>query len=174
MLQINFYPESDNKKYIEEAKEYQLIWQKDGEKIVELIKKYSGMNYKTKIINAIIFDEISFSVPLKLESDLTYDQKESNLIHELIHRLLVDNNYWITTSLNLTEMLHRIIDLILFDIWVDLFGEKKARENIKHEISYGCISYKKAWNWALSFSKEERKNKFEKLKLKYQNQRKLN
>lgn len=168
MLQINFYPESDKEKYIKAAKEYQLIWKNDGKTIVELIEKYSGINFKTKIINAVTFDDVSFSIPMKLESSLTYDQKKGTLVHELLHRLLNDNKYLIPMEKDFTEKIHRMIDLILFDIWTDLFGKDKAKENMDHEIGYGCLSYKNAWEWALSFSKEDRKTKFEEMKLKYQ------
>jgi hypothetical protein len=168
MLQINFYPESDKQKYIQATNEYQLIWKKDKIKILELIKKYSGIDFKTKVINAIIFDYISSSMPMNLEEKLTYNQKEAVIVHELLHRLLVDNNFQIPYKENSAKTIHQIIDLILFDIWTDLFGEIKAKENIKHEISYGDLNYKNAWKWALSFSKDERKNKFEKIKLKYQ------
>jgi len=76
MLKINFYPESDKEEYLKAAKEYELIWKNDGNTIVELIRKYSGMDFKTKIINAVTFDDVSFSVPMMLESGLTYDQKK--------------------------------------------------------------------------------------------------
>jgi hypothetical protein len=168
MLKINFYPESDKKEYIKAAKEYKVIWKNDGKTIVRLIEKYSGMNFKTKIINAVTSDNISFSIPMTLESNLNHDQKKGTLAHELLHRLLVDNNFWFKKNKNITEIVHKIIDLILFDIWTDLFGESKAKENINHEISYGCLDYKNAWEWALSFSKEDRKNKFKEMKLKYQ------
>jgi hypothetical protein len=171
MLQINFYPESDKKEYIKAAKEYQLIWKNDGKTIIELIEKYSGMDFKTKIINAVTFSDVSFSVPMTLESNLAYDQKRGTLVHELIHRLLVDYDFWFQDNENITETIHKIIDLILFDIWTDLFGKDKAKENMNHEISYGCLDYKNTWEWALSFSREDRKTKFEEMKLKYRDKK---
>lgn len=166
MTQINFYPESDKNKYFKAVEEYKIIWQKNGEKVVELIEKYSGMNFKTKMINAIIFDEISYSVPLQLEYYLSNNQKVATLVHELTHRLLMENGYLLPRK-DFTKEIHKIIYLILFDIWTDLLGEKMAKKNVKNEIGYGDIHYKKAWDWALSFSKEKRKKEFEKMKLKY-------
>ncbi len=165
-MKINFYPESNNRDYIKAALEYKKIWKKDGIKIIKLIGKYSGQKFKTKEINALTCNQVSYSSPLLLESGLTKNIKEGVIVHELLHRLLVENNYRLPNK-NFTENVHRIIDLILFDIWVELFGEKLAKENMKHEIGYGCLDYKKAWDWALSFSKEERTKEFEKMKRKY-------
>jgi len=166
-VKINFYPESNKKDYIKAALEYKKIWGKDGKKILELIEKFSGQKFKTKEITALTYGDISYSVPLTLESNLLKNIKEGVLIHELLHRLLVENEYYLPNK-NFTEEIHRVIDLVLFDIWEELFGKKQARENMDHEIGYGCPDYKRAWKWALSFSKEERRKKFEQMKLKYQ------
>jgi hypothetical protein len=167
MLQINFYPESNKKEYIKAAEEYQKIWGKEGAKIVKVIEKYSGLTFKTKVINALTFEGISYSMPMQLRSSYNSSRKKAALIHELIHRLLIDNNFWFKQK-NFTEEVHKVIDLILYDIWVDLLGKDGAEDNKKVEISYGNPAYKKAWEWALSFSKEERAKKFKKMRLKYQ------
>jgi hypothetical protein len=166
-MKINFFPESNHLDYIKAALEYEMIWKKNGKKILTLIKKYSGLNFKTKTINALTYGDISYSSPLILESNLPKNIKEGVLVHELLHRLLAENDYYLPNK-NFTIEVHRIINLILFDIWEELFGYKKAKNNQKHEIGYGCLDYKKAWNWALSFPKEQRREKFEEMKLKYQ------
>ena len=56
-----------------------------------------------------------------------------------------------------------IIDLILFDTLVDIWGEEFAKEAVKLESSRAPY-YKGAWNWALAFSKEGRKAKFRRFK----------
>ncbi len=166
MVQINFYPESDKKGYLKSVEEYKTVWQNNGKKVVELIEKYTKMHFKSKIINAIIFDEISYSVPLQLEYYLSDNQKIATLTHELLHRLLIENGYLLPKR-DFTKEVHKIIYLVLFDIWADLFGIIMAKKNVKNEIGYGDINYKKAWVWALSFSKEQRKKEFERMKLKY-------
>jgi hypothetical protein len=62
--------------------------------------------------------------------------------------------------------IHKHIDLILYDIWVDLYGEKFAKEEIDYEISLwngkGISPYKTAWDWALKMIKQERRQEFQK------------
>jgi hypothetical protein len=172
MLTINFYPENNDKKYIKTVKEYETIWKNDGKNILDLIEKYSTMKFKTKIINAIICsDTISQSVPMILDDNLNYVHKKTTLVHELIHRLLYDHDYWIWADVNYVEELHKIVDLILFDILSDLYGIKVAKDNVKHEISYGDIDYKNAWEWTLNLTKDDRKIKFKEMKLKYKNKK---
>lgn len=64
--------------------------------------------------------------------------------------------------------LHKVIDLILYDLWTDLLGKEGAENNKEVEISYGDPIYKEIWEWALSFSKEERAKKFQEMREKYQ------
>ncbi len=119
------------------------------------------------MINALTFEGISYSVPMRLRSSYNSSRKEAALIHELIHRLLMDNNFWFKQK-NFTEELHRAVDLILYDIWVDLLGKDGAEDNKEVEIGYGNPDYKRAWEWTLSFSKEERAKKFQEMRKKYQ------
>lgn len=167
MVRINFYPESAKPEYIKAASEYKEIWEKEGKAIVDSIRKYTGLELSKKTVNAVIADNVSQSVPMVLEFGLNGNEKKCTLIHELIHRLMVDNNFWITGKLPFTELVHRVLDVVLYDILTDLYGEEVARENVKHEISYGDKNYKKAWNWAMSLSKEGRKKEFGKMKLDY-------
>ena len=168
MLQINFYPESDKKEYIKAAEEYKNIWKENGSNISNLIEKYSGLTFKTKVINAVTFDGISFSTPMRLRSNYSYDQKLAVIVHELTHRLLIDNNFWFPDEKKFNEECHKTIDLILFDIWIDLFGKELAEKSKEIEINYGDPIYKRAWDWALSFTKEERIKQFNEMKDKYQ------
>lgn len=165
MLTINFYPESDKPEFIRAAKEYQAIWKKDGEKIIGAIEKVSGLRFKTKIINALTFDGISYSVPLQLESNYNLEQKRGTIIHELCHRLLVDNNFYIGKQPSIDQfefVVHKIVYLILYDVWVFLYGEGFAKKELKHEKSYNSKPHNDAWNWALSLTKEERTEEFKK------------
>ncbi len=167
MLQINFYPESDKREDIKAAEEYQDIWDKEGVKIVTAIEKYSNLTFKIKIIKALVFEGASSSNPLKLRNSYSFDIKRSTLIHELIHILLRDNNIKIPGKINFKEDLHKVIYLILYDVWVDLFGKNLAMVSKDKECVINLV-YKKAWSWALSFPKEERMVKFQEMKKKYQ------
>ena len=169
VITINFYPESDNEKFQKAAEEYSDIWKKDGKKIFDKIQKLSGLKFKTKAINAVTFEGHSYSLPLRLRSSYPQTQKKAVLIHELCHRLLIDNNFYIFDTKNLSEDVHKILDLILYDLWVSLLGEKRANESKDVEIAYGDQAYKNAWDWALSFDKETRVKKFKEMVKQYSN-----
>jgi len=169
MININFYPESDKEEYVSAAKEYSEIWKKDGIKIFNAIENFSGLKFKTKLINAVTFEGPSYSLPLRLRSSYPESHKKATLIHELCHRILVDNYFYIFDNKNLSEDIHKIIYLFLYDIWVDLLGKKIANESKDVEIGYGDTTYKNAWGWALSFDKEARKLKFKEMVEKYSN-----
>lgn len=168
MFQINFYPESEKEEYIRAVREYQDIWDKEGTKIVTAIEKYSKLSFKTKIIKALVFEGVSSSRPLKLRSSNNPDMKKGTLIHELVHIILSDNNFYFPGDFreDFTEGSHRVTYLILYDVWSDLFGESFAKKI--REFECGNPIYKKAWDWALSFNKEERAIKFQEMKNKYQ------
>jgi hypothetical protein len=160
---INFYPEQDDPKFEKATEEYQKIWNEERERITKVIEKTSGLQFKEKVINAIIYDEISYSIPLKLQVNLSTQHKKGTLTHELCHRLVVGNNIKIKsgkTYNSWTMAIHKHIDLILYDIWVKLYGENFAKKEIAYEISLwtgkGISPYKIAWDWALKMTKEQR------------------
>ncbi|MCJ7804796.1 hypothetical protein MUP35_03645 [Patescibacteria group bacterium] len=116
-----------------------------------------------------MFEGISSSRSLKLRSSNDSNMKKGALIHELTHMLLSDNNFYFPgdfTEEGFTEKSHRAIYLILYDVWSDLFGESFAKKI--REVECGNPIYNKAWDWALSFNKEERTIKFQEMKKKYQ------
>jgi len=169
MIKINFYPESDREKYVKAAKEYTEIWNKSGKKTFKSIEKISGLKFKTKLINAVTYKGHSNAFPLRLRSEYSRIDKEAVLTHELCHRLLDDNHFYFFDTTNLSQDIHKTIDLILYDIWVLLLGKKCADERVDKEIGYGDVNYKNAWEWALSFDKKTRKQKFKEFVTKYSN-----
>jgi hypothetical protein len=167
-MQINFYPESDNNpEYITAAEEYAKIWKDNGDIFLKALEKRSGLKFKTKLLNAIVFDGISYSTPLRLRYSYESDYKKAVLMHELSHRLLMDNKFIIPRAPDATEQVHKIIDTFLYDAWVDVLGEEIADKAKEKELSYNNQPYINAWNWTMSFSEEERKIELEKMKQKY-------
>ena len=61
---------------------------------------------------------------------------------------------------NWAMAVHKHIDLVLYDILVELYGKDLAKKEIDFEISLWAgkdISpYKNAWDWAMAMTKEER------------------
>ncbi len=161
MLTITFYPESDRIEFIEATTAYQRIWDNDGTKILETIMKISSLSFAEHYINALIFEGISFSNPLMLRASYPEQVKRGTLIHELCHRLLVENNInVIGQDREIGQLLtHKYVNLILFDIFSDLYGQGFAEEMVSVESARRPF-YRVAWEWALSLSREERAQKF--------------
>jgi len=159
-LTIVFRPDSDNNKIILSTKAYQDIWDKEGEKIIEAMERQSGLKFKKRLINAIVFDGMSCSHPLSLRYNYSDEVKKATLIHELCHRLFVDNKVEIkTNNPKFTSLeIHKRLYLILYPVWVELYGEKFAKRNIEVECERGD-HYKKAWDWFLSLKKSDKKTK---------------
>lgn len=167
-MKINFYPDHDNPKFEKAAEEYARIWNQEGEEITRVIEKISRLKFKEKVINAIVYGENSYSRPLMLQSDITMENKKGDLVHELCHRVISGQGHDLKfknkiTSKNYNFEFHKVINLILYDIWTKLYGEKFARKQVEYEISFGhevIKQYKTAWNWALKMTKEQRAEEF--------------
>lgn len=158
MLKINFHPECDIPRFIEGAEDYKKIWQADGEKISTVIENISGFKFRAEEYNAIILDnKPSGSYPLILLSSYPFEKKQSTLIHELTHKVLPR-----TEAMKQSELEnHKVLNLILYEIWIEVYGMEFADNAIKGEIIWSDI-YKEAWNWAISLSKEERQKEYQK------------
>lgn len=170
-MKINFYPEHDDPRFEKAAKEYAKIWNEEGESIIRILEKLSGLKFKEKFINAVVYeDKISWSHPLKLDYNISNKLKRGLLVHEMIHRLFKSNSSKKLkipfNKKNYTLDVHKVLDLILYDAWVELFNEKFAKDHIKYEISLwtgkGVNPYKIAWAWTLSMTKAQRIKKFKK------------
>jgi hypothetical protein len=100
-----------------------------------------------------------------LRADLSLDVKQGLIVHELCHRLLSGNRIRIKTRKyeNLSLEIHKVLNLILYDTWVEIYGKKFADQMVRRESSSRRELYNKAWEWALSFDKETRKKKFRRI-----------
>ncbi len=169
MLEIKFLPDSDRKDRTEAItegiKEYSEIWDKYGESIVDSIEKITNLKFVETKINAIVYVSTlsSRSFPLSLKAYYDKDIKKGLLVHELCHRLLSGNkvrvNYKDRGDASLE--IHKVLDLVLYDIWKDLFKEGFANKMAERESKGYSNEYKKAWVWALSFDEKERQKRFQ-------------
>jgi hypothetical protein len=160
-VRINFSPESE--KYAQAIKEYQDIWNSESERFIEAMEKVSGVTFTENDIRAIVYEGVSWSGfgnnPMKLRASYPPDVKKATLIHELGHRLLSR----IPKTKELDE--HRVLFLVLYDIWESLYGKNFADRMVEVEKKRkGLYDYKSAWKWALSLSKEERAARFKALR----------
>lgn len=158
MITIRFIPIFEDEEFIDAVSEYQEIWNTEGTKITDAFKNIVGLSLVENRIAVVVYEGVSFSgrTPddmMKLRASYDADVKKGTLIHELSHRLLF----------NLKKRPegdeHPIINLFLYDVWVELYGEDFANNMVEIEKTRD-ERYLKAWDFALSLSKEERKEKF--------------
>lgn len=157
---INFHPDSDKPELISATFIYRKIWQEEGDKIVDSYLKIAGLNFTEKEFNAIIYEGVSRSVPLCFRASYSDEQKLATIIHELGHRLLIGNG--LPQRDNITEI-HKDLNLVLYDVWTDLYGQEFADRNVEVE-SARTSFYKEAWEWALAMDKQQRQEAFKKLR----------
>jgi hypothetical protein len=169
MLKINFLPDSDLEDFSVAISEYELIWKEDGQKIVKTLEEVSALSFQETYINALVFNvkNPARSHPLSLKKHLTVDEKKLSLVHELGHRIMlpslkirfksVGNSYDSFGN-------HKALDLILYDVYENLYGKSFADYAVKWDSEKIGGLYKEAWDFALSFkTKEERQKKFKEM-----------
>jgi hypothetical protein len=156
-VKINFTPESD--KFEAATKEYQALWRTEGDRMIAALEKVSGVKFKETEFDAIVFEGVSRSgrpggSPMKMRASYSPDTKKATLIHEIGHRHV---SQLPRRPSDLDE--HSFLFLILYDIWVELYGTKFADEQVDVEKKRGG-PYPAAWRYALAMTKKEREDKF--------------
>ena len=160
-INITFSPESEQ--YAQATKEYQAIWAAEGQRIIAAMEKVSEVRFTEAEVRAIVFEGASSSgfreKPMKLRASYPSEVKKATLIHELGHRLI--NR--IPKTKEVDE--HRVLFLVLYDIWESLYGKDFADRMVEVEKKRkGIYDYESAWKWALAMSKEERAARFKALR----------
>jgi hypothetical protein len=159
MLKINFFPDSDKRDISSHVKEYENIWNEFGEKIVEAFEKYSGLKFNETYVNALVFGagNLSQSHPLCLKANCETDEKKSLLLHELAHRIIYRKRKLPNIEDNKdSTLLHFHMNLFLFDVWKEVFGNEFALQSIEREKLY-AEKYKTAWEKFEQHTEDERK-----------------
>jgi len=142
---------------------YSGIWRSEGEIITNFIEAVTGLGFKGNNFFASIQNSASRSKPLQLDARYKSFGKRSTLIHELMHILLYQNGLDRNEVGGNSLESHKKLDLVLYDVWDEIYGKSFADEALEREKKWGKM-YEEAWNWALTFTKEKRKEEFEKLK----------
>jgi hypothetical protein len=159
-----FVPESDS--FAGAAKEYTAIWQREGSRIVAAMEQISGFRfdsppYADTAITAIVFEGVSNSGyrdrPMRLRASYPEPTKRATLVHELGHRLQVG------VARRGAEDEHEVLFLWLYDVWVALWGQEFADEQVLVEKARRG-PYPRAWDAALALSATERAAKVRKLR----------
>ncbi len=164
LFHLEFIPESGQ--FLTATEEYKTLWESESKKIMSGMEEVSGLKFPNSKIQAVVYEGISSlnwddegNYSLKLRGSYPVEVKKGTLIHELGHRLIAQIT---ERPADMDE--HRILFLILYDIWSKIYGQEFADEMVKIEKARkGVYDYVSAWNWALAFSWQERKKKFQDL-----------
>ena len=153
-LRIVFQPESDQ--FSEAAHEYETIWAREGPTISAAMEAASGLKFEDREVKAMVLEVSSNSgykeKPMHLRASYPLDTKRATLIHELGHRLQSD-------LFHHDEDDHKYLFLWIYDVWVKLYGREFADAQVAVEKQRGRM-YPAAWDFALSFTPEQRAAKW--------------
>ena len=157
---IKFTPEEG--KFAAAAAEYQTMWKAEGDKMIDALEKVSGLKFNETGFEAIVFEGVSRSgrpggSPMKMRASYPPDTKKATLIHEIGHRHISQLE---KRPSDIDE--HSVLFLILYDIWVDLYGKKFADAQVEIEKARRG-PYPAAWAWALAMTRKERESKFKEI-----------
>ncbi len=162
-MQISFYPEWDEPKLIAAAGEYEEIWSARGDDFISVLEKRTELDFVESRLNVLIYEGVSYSHPTVLRASYPIDIKATTLVHELGHRILAGSGFGYKRAEDRHINGHKLLYLILFDVFVELFGEDKAQRAVEWESGLRP-SYKNCWQWALNLSEPERAHRFSTIK----------
>lgn len=83
----------DTEKVKEIAKNYQEIWDKEGDKILRKMQEYFGVSFKREIydVHVVAIARRAFNNPFVISSHYSEQEFLETLTHELIHTLMKEN-----------------------------------------------------------------------------------
>lgn len=154
-VRIDFRAQSDS--FAAAVQAYQEIWAAEGERVVDAMERISDLRFVTPewadtAIVAVVMERASNSGyrerPMTLRASYPPDTKRATLVHELGHRLQ-------SHLFRADEDEHEFLFLWVYDVWVDLWGQEFADEQVVVEKRRG-ERYVRAWDAAFVGSREER------------------
>jgi hypothetical protein len=153
-LRLNFIPAAES--FAAAAREYEQLWAAEGDRIVRVMEKVSGLKFRDTAITVIVYEGVSFSGyrdrPMRMRASYPPDTKKATLIHELGHRLQ-------SGLFKRDEEEHGPLFLWLYDVWAELYGREFADAQVEVE-KRRRGPYPKAWDDALALSPAERASRW--------------
>ena len=148
---------SSNKEFVLNKLEYEALWQVHCEKIQFSFKMITGLSFKEDTIDSIVGDYESNFAGNALNEPMLFRfsvrHKLGTIFHELAHRLLLEYQFQYGGIL---ENNHELIDLFLYDVIQESFGESAARERVNYECTFPGLEIPDAWNKILEHSRSKR------------------
>jgi hypothetical protein len=151
-LTLNFTASEDTLRAATE--EYRGIWAKEGSRIVAAMERATGLRFEPGPIDVSVYEGPSYSGerggrPMQLRASYPADTKRATLVHELGHRL--------AAGVPFKGEHHELIFLFVYDVWVELWGQPFAEEQVRIEsLRKGIVDYEAAWKKTLQLSAAER------------------
>jgi hypothetical protein len=130
------------------AEQYRALWARDGARIVEAMERVSGLRFREFEIPVLVVAGASSSGygerPVRMRASYPQPTKRATLVHELGHRLQ-------SHLFRQEEEEHPALFLWLYDVWVDLYGQPFADEQVVVESRRrGIVDYDRAWRETLA------------------------
>ena len=151
-LPLDFTATADT--FRQATEEYRAIWAKEGPRIVDAMERIAGLRFEPGPIPVGVYEGTSFSgrrggPPMVLRASYPEPTKRGTLVHELGHRLAADVPF--------KGEHHELIFLFVYDVWVDLWGQAFADEQVAVESKRtGLVDYAGIWKQTLAIPGPER------------------
>jgi len=158
-LQMNFTAWADS--FRAATEEYRTIWAKEGSRIVAAMERATGLRFEPGPIEVSVYEGVSYSGerggrPMELRASYPEATKRATLVHEMAHRLAADVPF--------TGDHHELIFLFVYDVWVDLWGQQFADEQVKVEAQRkGLVDYEGIWKKTLALPTSERARRLQQI-----------
>jgi hypothetical protein len=162
--ELEFVPQEPA--FSEPVKQYEAIWESEGERIVNALEAATGLRLEAGPIRAIVCECVSFSgyreTPMQLRASYPDATKRGTLVHELSHRLISD-----VAPESIDQ--HQVIFLFVYDVWVELWGKEFADGQVVVESGRrGLYDYESAWREALALGAAGRRERWRALLKQWQ------
>jgi hypothetical protein len=157
-LTLTFEPESSE--FDDATHAYRELWASEGQAIVRALESASGMTFPVESVIVTVMEGPSWAGRDRMGMRASYplDTKRATLAHELGHILIGDR---IPEDADGEPTLdhHDVLFLFLYEVWVELWGEDFAREQVEVESRRrGPNDYEGRWNRALSLGLDGRRD----------------
>ena len=161
---------TNNLRFNMHCNEYKMIWLLEGEKIQKAFSKIIGLEFKEDVIKLLINEGLngSNSAGDSVTSIMNFRYnnrcKIGTFLHELSHRIALEYNMFeISQQLYGFVEIHELLDLFLYDVIKELYGQEAADLRVEYESGFQEPEYARGCEKTLKLTFEERQNLLKKI-----------